>query len=73
MMIKQILIFSFLGISLTGCIVAPYEDSQNRHGSRYDHKYNDGRWNRDDRRRWDNQRHNDRRDWGKERPYWYER
>lgn len=69
-MIKKLALLGLMGISLTGCIVAPYDDGYNRH----DHRHNsDRRWDRNDQQRWDNQRNNDRRDWNKDRPYWYDR
>lgn len=59
---------SFIGISLTGCIVAPYDDYPDRYDQRHEHRHDsDGRWDRHDRNRWEHKRDNDRHDWDKER------
>lgn len=75
-MIKQMVVLSLMGVFLTGCIVAPYDDYSNRHDQRYEHKQDSGRWSRNDQHRWDNKRDNDRRDWNKnrsDRPDWNNR
>lgn len=60
-MMKKIILLSVLGISLTGCIVAPYDDDHRGGHARYDHR---DRWDhRHDRDRYDRDR-NDR-DWNK--------
>ncbi|MBJ9951639.1 MULTISPECIES: hypothetical protein [unclassified Acinetobacter] len=55
-MMKKIILLSVLGISLTGCIVAPYDDDHRGGHGRYDHR---------DRDRWDHRYDRDRndRDW----------
>lgn len=57
-MIKQVLALGLIAVSLTGCIVAPYDDHPNRHG----HDRDRPNWNNDNRPNWDNGRPN-RPDW----------
>ena len=57
-MLKQVLLVGLLGVSLTGCIVAPLDDHPNRHHSGYD---------RDDRPHWNKDRPN-RPNWNHDRP-----
>jgi hypothetical protein len=60
-MMKKVILLSVLGVSLTGCIVAPYDDDHRGGHGRYDHRDRD-RWDqRHDRDRYDRDR-NDR-DW----------
>lgn len=65
-MLKKIVVLVTLATTLTGCIVAPYDDHPNRHDGRYDQK----RYDRDDKRAdW----HEKRSEWKKERetrPHW---
>lgn len=68
-MLKKIIVLSVLAVSLTGCIIAPFDDGYDRGG--YDHRGgSDGRWDnrRDDDRRGD-RRGDDRRD-DRDRPDW---
>ena len=46
-MLQKILLLGVLGVSLTGCIVAPYDDGYDRGG--YGHRH-------DSDRRWDQRR-----------------
>ena len=62
-MLQKILLLGVLGVSLTGCIVAPYDDGYDRGG--YGHRHDsDRRWDqrRDDKRgddrRWDKRQGN---------------
>lgn len=72
-MIKKVLLLSLVGVSLTGCIVAPYDDYPDRYDQRHEHRHDsDGRWGRSDRHRWEHQHDDDRhdhdhRDWNKHR------
>ncbi len=68
-MIKQVLVLGLIAVSLTGCIVAPYDDHPNRHGHDRDRpNWDNGNrpsrpnWNNDNRPNWDNGRPN-RPDW----------
>ena len=75
-MIKQVLLLSLMGVSLTGCIVAPYDDynysDRNRHYDQNRQGYDrdrDGRWkqqrNDRDEKRWEQKKNDhdkDRRD-----------
>ncbi|WP_171531636.1 hypothetical protein [Acinetobacter defluvii] len=64
-MLKHVLLLGLLGASLTGCIVAPYDDN-GRHHSGYDRDR--PHWNHDrDRPNWNKDRPN-RPDWHKDRP-----
>lgn len=55
-MIKQMIVVGLLDVSLTGCIVAPYDDG-GRHHSGYDRDR--PHWNSDrDRSKWDRDRPN---------------
>ena len=60
-MLKKILLLGMLGVSLTGCIIAPFDDGHHGRGGydRGDHRGDDRRGDRDrgDRDRGD-------------RPYW---
>lgn len=51
-MFKKILLLSILGVSLSGCIVAPFHDGYGRGG--YDHGHRSDRGDRDyrDRSNW---------------------
>lgn len=70
---KKLLILSLLGVSLTGCIVAPYDDYPDN--GRYD-RHDKGRYDRDrDHRKWDERKrpgYNDNRpnrpNWNNDRP-----
>ncbi|WP_171477335.1 hypothetical protein [Acinetobacter bereziniae] len=37
-MMKKIILLGVLGVSLTGCIVAPYDDDHRGGHGRYDHR-----------------------------------
>ncbi|CAM9347139.1 hypothetical protein [Acinetobacter bereziniae] len=50
-MMKKIILLGVLGVSLTGCIVAPYDDDHRDGHGRYDHR---------DRDRWDHRHDRDR-------------
>lgn len=73
-MIKKVLLLSLVGVFLTGCIVAPYDDYPDRYQQRHDHQHrdhSDDRWDRNGRR-WEYKRDDDRydhdhRDWNKDR------
>ncbi|MBJ8421442.1 hypothetical protein KTJ16_03335 [Acinetobacter bereziniae] len=54
-MMKKIILLGVLGVSLTGCIVAPYDDDHRGGHGRYDHRDRDR-----DRDRWDHRHDRDR-------------
>lgn len=62
-MLKKVIVLGVLGVSLTGCIVAPFDDDHRGGHGRYDQRHDsDHRWDqrRDgDRHRYDRDR-NDR-------------
>ena len=59
-MIKKVLALGLITVSLTGCIVAPYDDHPNRQGHDRDHP----RWDNDRHKpNWNRDRDDHRRDW----------
>lgn len=60
-MLKKTIIFTLLTVSLTGCIVAPFDDGYDRRGDRGGYDRDRDRHDRNDHRR-DDRRSNDRRD-----------
>lgn len=70
---KKTIALTVLITSLTGCVVAPFDDHPNRNNERYDQ---DKRYDRDHKRQdWQNQKRGDwnkqrdqRADWDRERP-----
>ncbi|MEZ2773298.1 hypothetical protein ACBP83_05555 [Acinetobacter pseudolwoffii] len=61
-MIKKAILLSVLAVSLTGCVVDPWDD-----GSR-DHWDRNGHYDRDHKDRdWKNREHRDHRDWKRDR------
>ena len=59
-MLKKALVLGVIAVSLTGCIIAPLDDGYDRGGrggydhrsDRGDHRYDQRRSDRDDRRGW---------------------
>ncbi|MCO8041586.1 hypothetical protein OC498_01570 [Acinetobacter bohemicus] len=75
---KRIILLSIFAISVTGCVVDPYDDGDYRynkdrhgqydrnHGDRhYDRKHGDRDWKHKDHRDWKHDR--DNRDWRRDR------
>lgn len=66
-MLKKLIVLSVLAVTLTGCVVAPYDDHYSRDGRNYSGQYDhDHRWNREQgkntRPDWRNQNRYDRHD-----------
>ncbi|KAF1024658.1 MAG: hypothetical protein GAK29_02435 [Acinetobacter bereziniae] len=57
-MMKKIILLGVLGVSLTGCIVAPYDG---------DHRGGHGRYDQRDRDRWDHRNDGDRHRYDRDR------
>ncbi|MGE8560622.1 MAG: hypothetical protein ACN6NJ_06710 [Acinetobacter sp.] len=63
-MMKKVILLSVLAVSLTGCVVDPYDDDYRGHRDRNghydrDHDHGDRDWNNKDRPDWNHDR-NDR-------------
>lgn len=59
-MMKKTILLAVLAVSLTGCIVSPYDDHP-RHSDRnghYDKQHGDRDWKHSQRPHWDNDRSN---------------
>ncbi|MEZ2902766.1 hypothetical protein [Acinetobacter terrestris] len=61
-MMKKMILLSVLAVSLTGCVVDPYDDDYRGHRDRdghYDRQHGDRDWKNKDRPNWNHDR-NDR-------------